>query len=109
MVGMRSWRFEGQPSSVTSGKSMDHKIIHAKQKFEFSFIRLMRRLRETKDWNVNNYSNEASGKAHIITASHLLEAAVWGEGAVDGQVLTWKMTAVQSSHWNFSELLSSVT
>ena len=80
MVGMRSWRFEGQPSSVTSGKSMDHKIIHAKQKFEFSFIRLMRRLRETKDWNVNNYSNEASGKAHIITASHLLEAAVGGEG-----------------------------
>ena len=65
---------------MTSGKSMDHKIIHTKQEFEFSFIRLMRRLRETKDWNVINYSNEASGKAHSITASHLLEAAVGGLG-----------------------------
>ena len=65
MVGMRSWSFEGQPSSVTLGKSMDHKIIHAKQESEFSFIRLMRRLRETKDWNVNNYSNEASGKSQV--------------------------------------------
>ena len=55
---------------------MDHKIIHAKQEFGFSSIRLMRRLRETKDWNVNSYSNEASGKAQVITASQLLEAAV---------------------------------